>query len=273
MAFNPETDHLVTTGDMVSRGPASIEVMKTILEYNASCVRGNHEDRVLLAHRDLLTPSHRKAAAEGLTSVQPIKQGARSDLELASELKPEHLAHLSRCPLILDLGAIPGMGNVAVAHAGLVPLLALSDQDPFSVMNMRAIDLRNHVPSRYAPPPNPYDAHGRSTGFKPIPRDTDRDRNGLSYAVAWPQLWDVAQSLSPAANRTTVVYGHDEWRGFAMGDWHYGLDSGCVSGGKLTALVISGNWRGLSSARTELVSVDCKMYIGTPPEMPALGGS
>jgi hypothetical protein len=273
VTFNPENDHLVTTGDMVARGPESLQVVSLLMSHNASCVRGNHEDRVLLAHRDLKAPSHRKAAAEGVTAEQPIKKGAQSDLELAGELDEDQLNYLSACPLVLDAGHVAGLGHLAITHAGLVPLLPLAEQDPFSVMNMRTIDLRSFVPSRYGPPPNPYDARGRPTGFRPNHKDENRDHSGKSYGVAWPALWDVAQGMLPADERTLVVYGHDEMAGLTKGDWHYGLDGGCVGGGKLAALVISGAWRGVSDVKKQLVTVECKQYVGSTGDVPALGGS
>lgn len=37
----------------------------------------------------------------------------------------------------------------------------------------------------------------------------------------------------------TVVYGHDAKSGLSLKEYTKGLDSGCVKGGKLTALVVS----------------------------------
>ena len=271
VVYNPEMDHLVTTGDMITRGPASLEVLDLLMQHNASCVRGDHEDRVLLAHRDYHAPSHHKSDAEGVTAEQPIKKGARSDLELASSLSAEQITYLDRCPLILDVGSVPGMGKVAIAHAGLVPLVSFEQQDPYSIMSMRGIDLRNHAPSRYPPPRNPVDANGKSTGFRPKPRDKDRDKSGKTYVEHWPKLWDMAQKMSPSNDRMTLVYGHDEIQGLTNGEWSWGLDGGCVSGGELAALVLTGRGRG--DVKREVVKVPCRPYAGTRMSLPALGGS
>jgi hypothetical protein len=66
---------------------------------------------------------------------------------LARSFSDEQAEWLSSCPVILDLGSVPGMGPVVVVHAGLVPDVELEKQDPSSVMTMRTIDLETHVPS------------------------------------------------------------------------------------------------------------------------------
>jgi hypothetical protein len=69
------------------------------------------------------------------------------------------------------------------------------------------------------------------------------------------QLWNHYQSHThPASERTTVVYGHDSKRGLNIEKYSKGLDSDCVSGGSLSALIIDG----LGNQR--VVSVECKRY-------------
>jgi len=56
--------------------------------------------------------------------------------------------------------------------------------------------------------------------------------------------------------KMTVVYGHDSKRGLQVKNkWSKGLDSGCVSGGKLTALVVDKGGR-----RQYTRQVKCKDY-------------
>src|ERR1044072_2596026 len=45
--YDPLNDHLIFVGDLVAKGPKSIEVVKLIRSLGASCVRGNHDDKVL----------------------------------------------------------------------------------------------------------------------------------------------------------------------------------------------------------------------------------
>lgn len=45
--YDPLKDHLIFVGDLVAKGPKSIEVVQLIRSLGASCVRGNHDDKVL----------------------------------------------------------------------------------------------------------------------------------------------------------------------------------------------------------------------------------
>ncbi|KAL8926165.1 MAG: hypothetical protein Q9208_003068 [Pyrenodesmia sp. 3 TL-2023] len=246
--YNNHTDHIVFTGDLISKGPASAQVVDFAVNNSASCVRGNHEDRVVLAHRDLNT--HRASLPgpdedEGDPGSRPpspgdpeldrldeesFSHGDYIDRKFAKSLTPEQASYLISCPLILDVGRLPGLGRTTVVHAGLVPGVDLQNQDPMGVMNMRTVDLKTHVPSR---------SHSGTPWFK---------------------LWNKHQSLVPSEDRSTVVYGHDARRGLQLNKYSKGLDTGCASGGKLTALVVSiesGN-----EADQQTVSVSCEDHGG-----------
>ena len=252
--FNPEKDHLIATGDCISKGPQSAAVLDTLILNNASSVRGNHEDKILLAYRDIHAPSHQKYISSDATpSTIPgpitLKHGATSDLQLAASLTDDQVRYVTSWPLILSLGPIPGFGNVSIVHAGLTPGVSLLQQDPISVMNMRSVDLRNHVPSS-CPAPVP--------GIDP-PRRKDYDMRNRLAIKPWPVLWNAWQDMQPKKERQTVVYGHDSKRGVVQGSWSLGLDGGCVKGGKLAALVIEESARG--DVTKQVVSVPCRDYL------------
>ena len=59
----------------------------------------------------------------------------------------------------------------------------------------------------------------------------------------------------PLAGTMTVVYGHDASRSLSIRTFTKGLDSGCVKGGKLTALVIE------DGGKQSIVQVSCRGYI------------
>lgn len=54
----------------------------------------------------------------------------------------------------------------------------------------------------------------------------------------WVDHWTQEQRAQPKSDRLTLVYGHDSKRDIQMKDYSFGLDSGCVNGGKMTALVL-----------------------------------
>lgn len=142
--------------------------------------------------------------------------------------------------MILDVGPVDGLGDVRVVHAGLVPGVSLQRQDPISVMHMRTLDLNSHVPSP------------------------------VNDGMPWNKIWNKFQTLLPKDERSTVIYGHDSARGLQLAKYSKGLDTGCVKGGKLTALVLtSGN-----NKNAKTVSVDCKDYRPKrPPSGDELGQS
>lgn len=243
--FNPKHDHLITTGDMIDKGPDSLGVVDLLRKMNASCVRGNHEDRVLLTRgglQDMLIAP----TSIGEQSKSPREDDA--ERTLARALSKEQAAYLQSCPVILKVGDISSFrGEVVVVHAGLVPGVPLENQDPSSAMTMRVIDLDSHLPSR------------------------DHDRK---HSVPWARLWNKVQKLIPNPHsrhgqgvsrlqqqklmphmHTTVIYGHDSKRGLQLEQWTKGLDSGCVKGGKLSALVLS------DGGKQNLVQVRCHNHV------------
>lgn len=142
---NTEGDHLIFTGDLINKGPDSAGVVDIARELSASCVRGNHEDRVLLLRNEMV-------ATKTFLEEQDVGMSLYTDKELeeralARTLSDEQAQWLGDCPVILDVGQIPGMGQVVVVHGGLVPGVGLEKQDPSLVMTMRTIDVDTHVPS------------------------------------------------------------------------------------------------------------------------------
>lgn len=172
--YEARTDHLIFAGDFISKGPSSPAVIDLAMSAHASCVRGNHEDRVLLAYRDLY--SHRLTQEQkGKKAPSPPAPGMPEDMRqndsedegeeleeetflhgdavdrrLAESFTKRQIDYMASCPVILDIGQIKGLGDVHVVHAGLVPGVRLERQDPMGVMHMRTIDLDTHVPSSSA---------------------------------------------------------------------------------------------------------------------------
>lgn len=78
------------------------------------------------------------------------------------------------------------------------------------------------------------------------------------------QLFNKHQSLlfaslkksvpDPQSRVTTVIYGHDASSSLNIKKYTKGLDTGCVNGGKLTALVIE------DGGKLSIVQVRCRDY-------------
>lgn len=104
---------------------------------------------------------------------------------------------------------------IIIVHAGINPYIPLRRQNSFDLMHVRNID----------------------RGFC-----TEK----ISSGEPWVNLLSIARSA-------TYVFGHDAMRGFQIGRNYYGLDTACLYGKELTALVIN-----LDQGGTELVSVPAR---------------
>jgi len=230
--FNKKNDHLIFAGDMISKGPDSPGVVDLAMKLEASAVRGNHEDRVLLAHADMIAdhavidvpgPNEERENSDDGLEEESFNHGDYKDRTLVKALGEKRIAWLKSLPVILRVGPIGDMGDVVVVHAGLTPGVKLEKQDPTMVMNMRTIG-KDGVPSEA--------------------------REG----TGWMKVWNKFQKRLPKKRRTTVIYGHDSKRGLQLEKYSMGIDTGCVRGGQLTAVVIQG---GSWSHKSEVVQVDC----------------
>ncbi|PQK15229.1 hypothetical protein BB8028_0005g07430 [Beauveria bassiana] len=268
VGYDGTTDHIVAAGDMVNKGPHSSRVLARLMELGASAVRGNHEDRVLLA---LASAEEQEEASESVEF--PDFQERRSkkrDRETARQLSKEQIEWLTERPLILSVDDLA----MYIVHAGLVPGIHPLEQDPWAVMYMRSlIEPPNHrvhqIPDHYGDPSEEFsnedadehaeerddgsdeDAHANIAFEDLIPIETHQGHD-------WADLWDLRQSQIRKADRRTVVYGHDAKRGLQIGKHTWGLDSACFNGGKLTALVIHVSKKG--HLKRKIRQVSCKKY-------------
>ncbi|KAK5118427.1 hypothetical protein LTR62_002941 [Meristemomyces frigidus] len=289
VGFDKKRDHLIATGDVVSKGPDSAGVLDLLAHHGAQSVRGNHEDRLLEAWK-VLSGSDAAAPSEEATS-----KGYSKDAALLKHLKPHHMKYLQAMPLILRIPPLPQATatatfsssssssssshkkehhNIAeeilVIHAGLVPHVPLERQDPYFVMNMRTIDHKTHVPSALRETKK-----GRSKPWIEL-WNWYNSRLEQGKEVAGFHVWSFREWV--ARQRETsggwleglsgkkgsrakekpkpqvAMYGHDSKMGLQLHRWSKGLDTACVSGGELTALVLD------AGGRVEIVQVSCRNY-------------
>jgi hypothetical protein len=121
-----------------------------------------------------------------------------------------------------------------VVHAGLVPGLAMEAQSPQTLMRIRTV---------------------RVSG----------GRRGKAANV----LWGAAYAGPPQ-----VVFGHNAAPGLQLHAWATGLDTGCVYGGRLTAMVLAMGQRiprGIAARRAVLVSEPAQRVWFAPASRTAAG--
>jgi len=191
-------------------------------------VRGNWEDKLLLTVASAQKHHHTTSTPDPDTPLDLTSHPGADPalLKLAKKFTHKELLTLQQCPVILRVGHVPNLGSLVAVHAGLVPDIALENQDPVHVMNMRTIDLETRIPS------------------------------SKHKGTPWEKFWNHRQEKLKKKERTTVVYGHNRKKGLNIHEYSKGLDTGCVSGGKLTAMVVD------DEGKTEFVHVKCHKVDG-----------
>ncbi|RSL73136.1 hypothetical protein CEP54_000533 [Fusarium duplospermum] len=296
ITFDPKRDHIVAVGDMVNKGPKTPELINRLMELKASAVRGNHEDRVILAWAALNAQQGVQAYLDSESEAK--RRGEDEDLKTARSLNEAQMNWLRNLPVILSAESM----SLFIVHAGLVPGVPVHQQDPWAVMNMRTLrfpraefrikeierkrkqeekkkkqelekqqeeekkqkELEKQWAQEMKKPegkpskrdessseeeaavlvpraqPDPA-ASARDPALQLLSTDRDvwipvNDRGGEQ----WSDLWNAEQRKLPAIERRSIIYGHDAKMGYKEDTFTFGLDSGCVKGNALTALVIQG---------------------------------
>lgn len=232
MAFEPERDTLWLTGDIVNRGPNSLEVMRFVKAL-PSCVTvlGNH-DLHLLAVADVAAPS------ESLDTFDEIL-AAPDRTELLNWLRQQPLIHLHES------------GLVALLHAGLPPQWDIQDaigmaRDVETVL--RGEDSKSFLanmygnrPDRWRPDLQGWDRLRYITNCFTRMRYVKPDGSLCLKAKGPPgtqpegfQPWFQVPGRRSQATRT--VFGHWSTLGYHDKDNVVALDSGCLWGHRLSGV-------------------------------------
>ncbi|HET7824495.1 MAG TPA: metallophosphoesterase [Anaeromyxobacter sp.] len=194
-------DRLVFLGDLLDRGPDPVGVLRRVRELGAECVLGNHEEK------HLRYAAHEARRRDDPTYRNPMRRFEARRAAEHARLTRDDLLWLSRLPRVIALG----QGWVAV-HAGFLPGLRVAAQPPDWTIRLRYVDAAG----------------------APVPRT--RGDAGEPGVRRWAEAWTGPES---------VVYGHFPLRldlpkrdDPAPGVACLGIDTGCVYGGRLTALVL-----------------------------------
>jgi hypothetical protein len=285
-------DRVIFAGDMINKGPDSAAVIELAMQINATSVRGNHEDNVLRTWAGAnvartLTVGSESEKAKAVENYEASLTTKELDaLKTARTLSAEQRRWSANLPLVLRLGDLPGFGDVAVVHGGMAPGIKVEDQESWALYNVRSVvypdenvkfgseeeekgfhvstisKLSDRRPGRI---PTEEDVEAekervleyyQSADTPAIPIDTNEGR-------WWVEAWNEVEKAKPESERLTLIYGHDSKRGIQIYDYSKGLDSRCVDGGSLTAMILEpeddvcddGDEEPLLTSR--LVSVEC----------------
>lgn len=256
--YDPKSDTVVLIGDVAAKHPSIHESLKTIRycrEHSFQAVRGNH-DQYIIIWRNWME-HHRKdfvrevaleeyladeeatleyddwlsadAPSEELKKTLPEGMKWKTQhFEIARRLPKSDFRWMMACSLTLYLHPI----RTYFVHAGLFPWKLPGEshsRDPTSILSLKEnkepytmLEMRNVKAGRKA---------------------TKSKNKGHPWYSMWNEVMTVYDQFSEKNDEKprdafSVVYGHWAAKGLKIKPWSIGLDSGCVYGRGLSALVI-----------------------------------
>ncbi|TXF12547.1 symmetrical bis(5'-nucleosyl)-tetraphosphatase [Pelomicrobium methylotrophicum] len=227
--FDPNQDRLWFTGDLVNRGPASLEVLRFVksLGQTAVTVLGNHDLHLLMVARGV-ERMHRQ------DTLQPV---------LRAPDREELLDWLRRRPLI------HAEGKTVLVHAGLLPQWSIPQALALGREVERALveDLDGLCRHLYGNQPDRWDE--RLTGYdrlrvvvnamtrlRVVTRDGRMEFSHKGTPEEAPSGCVPWYAVPERRSRDHfIVCGHWAAQGLRLTEHLAALDTGCVWGGKLTA--------------------------------------
>ncbi len=233
--FNSKTDQLWFVGDLINRGPKSLETLRWVksLGSSAKTVLGNHDLHLLAAHagaKDIRTTS----------SLYEVLQAKDID-ELISWLRQQSLLRYNK------------QLKFAMVHAGLAPQWKIKDALGYSKEVeeiLKSKKYKDFLFNMYGDQPNHWD--GRLKGWNRLRTITNfmtrvrycNNKGVMSFVEKGPpgtqskgmQPWYKISSRK--SQDTTIAFGHWSTLGYQHDYNIISTDSGCLWGGQLTAVKI-----------------------------------
>ncbi len=122
-------DREICVGDIIAKGPKSLEVLRFCKENAVTVIRGNHEDKILRYHRH-----ERERLRTGKHNPMKLED---EELVLYERMTDEDISYLASLPLFVRVGIL------TVVHAGILPGTSLDHLDKRAaaqIMRVRYLD-------------------------------------------------------------------------------------------------------------------------------------
>jgi bis(5'-nucleosyl)-tetraphosphatase (symmetrical) len=243
IGFNRASDRLWFVGDLVNRGPKSLEVLRFVrsLADRAVTVLGNHDLHLVAQHEGL----ERRRKADTFADVLDAPDAA----QLVAWLRLRPMLHAD--------------DRHAMVHAALLPQWSIAQARGLArevEQALAAPDYREFLANMYGDQPERWD--GSLAGWdrlRAIVNVMTRLRfctpegrmEFRASGVKPPEGFAPWFAVRPARDEPAIVCGHWSALGLRLTERVALLDSGCVWGGALSALRLEDRW---------LVQVPCKGY-------------
>lgn len=231
IGFRPESDRLWLVGDIINRGAASLEMLRWVYEHQEALVMvlGNH-DLHTLAVAEGYVPQHMS------DTLQPLLNAADAD-RLLNWLRHQPLVHQAQ--------------GFLMVHAGLLPHWSAEDALRLAAeveSALRGAGYRDYLARMYGNQPLQWreslqgmdrlrlitNVMTRMRTCTPAGEMNLKFSGTVSNIPAGYLPWfDVPDRKSAD---TTIIFGHWSALGLQQRPNLYALDTGCLWGGRLTAM-------------------------------------
>ena len=195
----------VVVGDILNKGPFSVETLKYIIKKGILAVMGNNEFKFINLF-------------EGNSKGYDLKPREK---KLLKKLKKKHIKFLKKLPYFLKFD------NITIVHGGIPYWLRLdkklSEEDKWHLISLRFYD----------------------KDLKILPW-SKRDK----LYKYWAQIYDGKEGF--------VVYGHQPFKKPKIDKFAIGIDTGCVYGGKLSAVIFKWKKDGFDINNYKIVSIKAR---------------
>ncbi len=232
--FNQDKDQLWLVGDLINRGSGTLEVLRW-------CYAHRENLRVVLGNHDL----HALVVAEGIVAAH---RGDTLDALMVAEDRDTLLTWLRHQPLIYK------DADYLMVHAGLLPQWTVEQSMLYAAEvedALRSKDYLHFLKHMYGNLPNHWDAELSGLDrLRVITNAATRLRictpEGEMEFKFKGELKDIPDGYVPwfdvparATKDIQVIFGHWSALGLQQRENVFALDTGCLWGGKLTAMNLS----------------------------------
>jgi len=233
ISFNPKKDQIWFVGDLVNRGPKSLETLRWVKSLGTSAVTvlGNHDLHLLAAH----------------AGVKEIRATSSLHSVLQAEEINELINWLRKQPLMIYNKKL----KFAMVHAGLAPQWSIKDAVNYSKevqVVLKSRKYKEFLYNMYGDQPDHWD--GRLKGWNRLRTITNfmtrvrycTNKGVMSFTEKGPpgsqnsKMKPWFEISSRKSQDTTIVFGHWSTLGYVNDCNIIATDSGCLWGGMLTAI-------------------------------------
>lgn len=205
VSYDSETDRCIIVGDLVDRGPHSVDTVKFCKAHNIEVVLGNHDDKYVRYHE------HQKKSQGSSDYKNPMHINENKTVIYNGLVETGLISWLGTLPTFINIPEI----NSVIVHAGI---------NPSNLTSVAFHDRRSHLYSRFFQP--------QTKKMLSITEDHVQPQG----SVHWTELYK---------GNETIIYGHHAHSlkdaHVVLHESNVrtiGIDTGCCFGGCLTALLI-----------------------------------